>query len=506
MPEAKRRLLRNVSANVLYLLAATGVGVWQVPYLIGRLGVAAYGQIGVLQAVVNYGSLLTFAVTWTICRFMALRLGRDDTDGANAYFNTALFALFALAALLLAVAVAARPYVPVWLDSPAGFRADVGRLLVLFVLASCLNACNSPFLSVPFARHRFDLINVIRAFGMALQVAVLVAAFTRLPARLAHYGWAIAAKEGAVLLLLAWTARHLWPPLRIGASRIRWHAFRDMAVMSLWSVVDRIGFLLYFNIDLILINAFLGAERCGRYAPLTQLCFLFGLFTMALVQTFWPIAYERIAREDIDTLVAYARRTTRFMGLALGLPVGLLCGLAGPLLTVWLGPAWVVFAPLLMLLVGPLILSFPLRHLFSITHGLNKVRPTALITLAGGLVNLVLSVVLLRLTPLGMAGVALATGLSLTLRNTLVLPLYCAAILRRPRRTFFGGLLPGVMAALITALAGLALQAFFTLDSIPAVLAAGAGLAAVYVPLVCFRALSGGDRAFLVSLLRKRTS
>jgi membrane protein EpsK len=504
--DAKARLLPNVAANVLYLAVATGVGLWQIPYLIAHLGVPAYGQIGVLQAIVNYASLLTFAVTWTVCRFVALRLGREDAEGANVYINTALAALGVLTLLLVGAAAALRFRLPGWIDSPPELAPDAGLLLVLFMAAACGNALNSPFNSIPFTRHRFDLINLVRALGMVFQVVTLVACFAVGAARLTDYGWAVTVKEWIVLALTALVARRLWPRLRLRPALFRGAAFREMAAMSLWSTLDRVGYLLYFSIDLVLINAVLGAEPCGRYAPITQLGFLLAMFSLAVVQVFWPIAYEHIARDRIDALLRHAQRATRFVGLALALPIGLLCGLAAPGLTVWLGDAsWAAYAPLLAVLIGPLILSFPLRHLFSITHGLNEVRATALITLAGGALNLALSYALLTRTPLGMAGVAAATGLSLVLRNTVVMPLFMAHVLNRPRAVFVGGLWPGVLSAAVLGCAALGLHTLLGLGTLPRLLAAAATLSAFYAIVVWTAVLSREDRAFLRSMLQRWT-
>jgi membrane protein EpsK len=506
-PEAKARLLPNVAANVLYLAIATAVGLWQVPYLIDRLGVALYGQIGVLQSIINYASLLTFAVTWTVCRYVAIRLGRNDPDGVNVHFNTALIALLVMSAVLMAAALGVRAQLPGWIDTPAGSERDAGWLLALFMFASCATALNSPFSSIPFARHRFDLINLIRAFGLALQVVTLIACFAMGAAGLADYGWAVAAKEWVVLFLTAALAVHMWPALRVRAGLFRRAAFRDMAGMSLWSTLDRVGYLLYFSIDLILINAVLGSEACGRYAPLTQLSFMLSMFAMAVTQAFWPIAYEHIAQERIDTLIGHTRRTTRLMGLVFALPVGLLCGLAKPVLAVWLrDPAWAPYAPLLVLLVAPAIVSLPLRHLFSLTHGLNKVRAPAFITLGGGALNLALSYLLLTRTPLGVAGVALSTGLSLTVRNAVIIPIYTARVLDRPRGTFVAGIWPGIAGALILAPAAAALHAAAGLDTLPRLLAGGALLSAVYGAIVFFAVLSKADRAFVLSMLPSRLS
>jgi len=499
--EARQRLIANVGSNLAALGVGTAVGVWQVGYLMRRVDVAAYGQIGVIRSVVDYALLATFAVTWTVNRFVAININRDDRPAVNAYFNTALFSLAAVSMLLLAAAALLAPALPAWLRSPEGIRPEVSGLFVLMMLASSANTLHSPFLSVPLAKHRFDLINIFKILGFAVQVAVLVLCFRSVGPRLTCLGWAYVLKEGLILFCAVGIAHRLLPSLRAGPVFCRIEALKEMAAMSLWSMIDRVGYLLYFSIDLLVINFLLGAVPCGRYAPMTQLAFLLGLFATAIVHVFWPIAYEQIARNRTNELVGQVQRTTKFTGLILALPVGLLCGLASPLLTVWLrGDEWARYGLLLAVLIAPSTVNFSMRHLFSLTHGMNRVRIPAMVTVAGGLLNLGLSIILVKCTPLGVYGVAAATGLSLTLRNLLFMPLYCAAILRRPKGTFYKGLPPALLTAMFVALAGWALSRITDLTSFTRLGLAGLGLAAVYAVL---SALLLGKREirFLWSLL-----
>lgn len=503
MIEARRRLVSNVGGNLVALGVGAAVGLWQTPYLIRHLGVGAFGQIGVLRAVADYGSLITFSLMWTVHRFVAIRLDRDDTRGTNEIFNTALVSMGVLCGLVMTVAFAISARVPALFHAVSGSDSDISRLFLALMLTSCVVSMGSPYLSVPLARHRFDLINVVRILGFAVQVAVIVACFTTLSARLAFVGWAYVLKETFILAGVIWVAMRLAPGMVTRPAMFRWRAFRDMAVMTGWAVLDRVGFLLYYSIDLLLINAFLGSVACGRYAPITQLGFMLNMLVVAVANVFWPIACEHIAKGSIDSLAQYAVRTTRFMGVILALPVGLLCGLSRPLLRTWLGADWAPYAPLLIVLVVPLAVTFALRHLFSITHGMNRVRAPALATVAGGILNLALSATLLKFTNLGLYGVALATVLSLVLKDLLFMVAYCARVLSRPAASFYRALLPGALLTAGLVLAGLGLSKVADVSGLVRLAAAGSALCAVYA--VAAAALLGKDELrFLRSLLPRR--
>jgi len=503
IPEAKRRLLLNVGSNTSALLVAVAVGMWQVPYLLRHLGVEAYGQIGVLRSIVDYAALITFAFTSTIGRFMSIALNRKDNAEVNRYFNTSLLALAVLCLAAMGASAALRPFLPGLIDSPPGIAPDVGRLFILLMLASCVTSLNSPSSSVPFARHRFDLINAAKIAGLAIQVVVLVVAFNVLSARLTYLGCAYVLKETLVLGCMTVLAYRLAPGLRLNVRAFCRRAATEMAGMSAWLIVNRAGFLFYFSIDLIVINAVLGSSACGRYAPMTQLAFLLTMFVVAVADVFRPIAYEHIAHQRFRELGQDARRTAKFMGLLFGLPIGLLCGLASVFLAVWLGPEWSAYSPLLMVLIIPSAVNAPVKHLLGITHGMNKVKIPAVVTVCGGVVNLVLSVILVKYTPLGLYGVAVATALALTIRNVLFVPFYVARLLHQPAWTFLSGILPGFAATLLLTGAGLVLSRILGTPSWPKLLGAGAGLSAAYA-LLCAVLLNRDEWRFLFSLVTKR--
>ena len=87
----------------------------------------------------------------------------------------------------------------------------------------------------------------------------------------------------------------------------------------------------------IIINIFLGPEQCGRYAPIALWVTLLGTLGGAISDVFAPIALGYIARQEHDILVTQMKRSTKFLGLIMALPVGLLCGLAKPVLYRWIG-------------------------------------------------------------------------------------------------------------------------------------------------------------------------
>ena len=99
--EAKKRIVRNVSTNMLAVLISGIVGIWLIPYLIHHLGVEVYGMIPLVVSFTTYFNLFTMSISNTLRRFIAIHLGRDELEQSNLYFSSALYALVIVCGTLL---------------------------------------------------------------------------------------------------------------------------------------------------------------------------------------------------------------------------------------------------------------------------------------------------------------------------------------------------------------------------------------------------------------------
>ena len=179
--------------------------------------------------------------------------------------------------------------------------------------------------------------------------------------------------------------------------------------------------------------------------------------------------------------------------------------MSSPLLHRWLGDSFVDLAPLMCLLVGSKIFTLPSRVMQSVNAGLTKVRLPSMVAIAGGVVNVLLSVVLVRFTNLGLYGVALSTVFCLVAKNFVFAPVYTAAILERAKTTFLKELLPGVAMAVCVSFFAWALTQFYFLATIPRLLVVSGVISLSYFAVCYTFVLNREDRTFMSSLIRRRT-
>jgi membrane protein EpsK len=445
------RLTANLCANVAQLGLTMIVGVWYVPFLVRHLGPAAYGLIPLTSVITSYMALITIGLESAVGRFQTLALTREDHDNANLIFNVALWGNVGLCVLLLGPAVIAITHAEHLIRIPPGYERATRWLFAGTVAAFLLNQLKTPFTVSFFCRNRLDLQNAVNAGETLTRVGLVALLFALFTPRVEYVGAAILAGTVVALVGTIWSWKALTPTLFISWRQFDWGMLKNLCRTGGWVIVSQLGVMLYLNIDLLVANRLFGAEQSGRYAAVLQLPFLIRSLSLAVAGVFAPTMFHIYARDDIAGLVIYLRRSIKFLGLVIALPIGLTCGFAEPLLRLWLGPSFSNLAPLLVIMSIHLCINLAMYPLYPVPLAVNRVRTPGIVTLAVGIANLTLALLFAIKLRWGLYGIAAAGAVTLTLRHLLFTPLYSAHILNQPWTTFYRGLTAFVPATLGTA-------------------------------------------------------
>ncbi|PWU19381.1 MAG: polysaccharide biosynthesis protein [Verrucomicrobia bacterium] len=503
-PAAKpARLTANLCANIAQLALSLVVGVWYVPYLVRQLGPAAYGLIPLTSVITSYMTLITVGLESAVGRFQTLALTREDHENANIVFNVALWSNVALSALLLIPAIVAIAQAEHLIRIPPGYETATRWLFGGTIVAFLLNQIKTPFTVSFFCRNRIDLQNLVAAAETLTRVGLVVVLFWVLSPRIEYVGVAILAGTLVALAGTVWLWKVLTPTLHISWRLFDWKMLRELCCTGGWVIVSQIGVMLYLNIDLVVANRLFGAEQSGRYAAVLQLPFLLRSLSLAVGGVFAPTMFNIYARDDIAALVAYLRRSIKFLGLVMALPIGLTCGFAEPLLRLWLGKSFGSLAPLLVVMSIHLCINLAMYPLYPLSLAVNKVKTPGWVTLGVGLLNLGLALFLAGPIGWGLYGIAAAGAITLTIRHLLFTPLYSAHILNQPWRTFYRGVTSFVLATLVTAGACRLVLAHWPINNWLELILAGLAMSLLFC-VVVYLVLSPAERLELKQTIGRR--
>jgi membrane protein EpsK len=435
----------NAFSNIAVYVINLGIGMWFTPFLIKNLGVDSYGLIPLANSVTTYLIIIPLSLNGAVGRFLTIDLQKDDIEGANQTFNTSFFGSLLLTIGSLPFLLGFVYLIPLVFNIPTGTE-NAAKLLFFFVMFSFLvTTVESCFSVSSWAKNRFDLRNIVVVFSNLARISIVVVLFKLTQPSVWQVGLGIllAGLIGLAGDIFIW--KQLTPELRISKSHFNLTKIRELFSMGGWITTNQIGSLLFLNIDLIVANLALGTKIAGEYGTILLFSTLLRSLSGTVSGILNPIVVAKYAIKDFPSITRLSKQSVRLMGLAIGLAVGLLCGLGGPFLKLWLGNDFDSLWLLLILIIFHLPINLAVMPLFGIQQALNKVKIPGILTLVLGIGNLLLALLFTLVFKWGSFGLAAAGAIVLTLKNVIFTPIYGAHIQKLPWYTYIGAVVPGLI-------------------------------------------------------------
>lgn len=401
-----RRVFWNTISNYVGKLITLAVGFVLTPLLLRGLGATTYGLWALVGSVVAYGALLEFDIAAALTKYIAEYRAKGQTRDAQALVATALSLYLVLGSVVVLLGALLAVIFPYIFNVPPEQHMQAMWLVFLSGIGVGLAIpCATPT-AILRGLHRFEIINLLNVLGTLLS-------FGAIAAILFFGGSVIAIVIANILLTLLmqipalWLIRRIAPELQIHRLGIRRELMRRVASFSSSLFVLNVAGQLQAKTDEIVIGVFLPVVQVTPYAICHRLSDVARMLTDQFLKVLMPLASELHAENDRERLRALYIVSTR-VTIASFMPFGcVLAILAAPLLSLWVREMYAPYAPLVVIL---LLASFIDTSQWSASHvlqGMARHQPLAYMSIASGIANLILSVILIQ--SLGILGVALGT-------------------------------------------------------------------------------------------------
>lgn len=496
-----RQFRGNLTANVLVFVGGTVLGLWYTPFLIDRLGVAVYGFVPLASEATMYIGILTGAIGSAIGRFISVSVGGGKLDAASGYFSTGFFVIVGLAVAFAPAVLALAWFGAGWLNVPEGAFESVRAYLVAMAAVFLVGLPAGPITSTCTATNRLDLLRIADFVGRVITVTVVVILFRAYGPSLVWVavgsGVGVAYNWGRVVLI--W--RCLLPQVRLHLSYVRKAMVREVLSFSGWLTLNQLGWVAFQFSDLLVLNILAGPMVAGIYAPLLQVSSYLRNVSHLATSALGPTLVIRHGRGDTDSTVRLAIQGAKLLGLAMALPVGLFCGLAEPLLRLWVGDEFTSMAPLAWLISAPLVLAFATNMYGNLYLAVGRVKAPGIASMIRGLSALGLSILLVGPLQMGALGVAIARAIAVIGLAVMYQPWYAARVTQRPAWPFYAGLVSAALALAASGGASTVIQALDASDWVTVGLGVLAGSVAWTLVAVSPLGLDSSDRRLVRALL-----
>lgn len=458
-------LIFNLIASLITFLLSVVISMWMTPFIIKSIGTEAYGFIPLTQNFISIMSVLTVALSSVIARFITVAIKQNDHSRVQYYFNTYLFSALILSGVLVTFFFILAIFVDKIIDVPNYLLFDVRISIIISGLLLITTYIGTVFIAAPFSANKLYITKGIEALNALVKSVLIIGLLTLLMPKIwyVNLGAFIAGLISFILNVAFF--KKILPFIKINCRYFKLSYLSELLTSGIWNSIGQVGVLLFLAIDIFVANITLGAEKAGVYAAILQFPLLLRTLAGIIAGVFAPVIISHYAKKNMYALVQYANHSVKLNGLLISLPASLICGLAGALLSVWLGPDFAQYKWLLILNAIYLIFVLsimPLNHIFT---AVNKLKVPAIVTILLGILNLILAIILSGYTSLGLYGILIAGATALTLKNFIFVPLYSAYVTGQPYNTYFKGIFQPIIGALVTIIISIIIQRFYSIEN-----------------------------------------
>jgi len=272
--------------------------------------------------------------------------------------------------------------------------------------------------------RRLEARNVVRLVTLLVRLGLTIALLT-LKTSLTVLALVQLACLGFDFTLCWVVIRRRYPEIRMRLAGFDWALVRKIFSFSLYVLVLNAGARLSFETDSMVIGGFMGVGWIPHFTVANSVIIYLMEFVVAIAAVVMPTATRLQTQGKIPELREIFLKWSK-IAFSITMIVGLFLLVLGPrFIAWWVGPQFERSAgQVLQILMISYLVFLPIRGVaLPILMGLGKPRLPTIGFLVAGVVNLALSIGLVR--PFGIAGVALGTAIPNVLFAALVLVQAC---------------------------------------------------------------------------------
>ncbi len=430
-------IFRSSLARTLITILGMIIGFFMMPFIVEKLGDHWYGIWTIITALLEYYYLVDFGLATAVTRYVSKTITQKDSHSTNVIINTSLI-IYSFMSVVICIITAIIAYlVGFYMKDPESIKII---RLVIFISGTnfAIQFPFKAFAGIVGAYMRYDLLSLSHFFvtvsGAILTLIFLSMGYGIVALAVINF---ITAQISYILFFLI--SKHLFSELKISLEYFKKEKIVTLFNYSLWSFLSIISDKLRFRIDTFVIGAILSASFVTHYFIGARLAeYFYNLMLRAidiLVPVFTKYHTERKYNE-IRTNLLFITKGSAAIALFGG---GVIMVVGKPFIARWMGAAYLDAYPVLVALMTAMIIETILIPAKNVLFAIKKHRFFAILNLIEGILNVVLSLVLIHFY--GIWGVALGTMIPLIIIRLFVLIPYVCRSIEMPVLKYYANLL-----------------------------------------------------------------
>jgi O-antigen/teichoic acid export membrane protein len=494
-----QKLIRGSAVNLVDQGIKLAVVFVTTPLMVRYLGRDDYGLWIVGLAIIGYLRLLDLGVSLSGNRFLSQAIGSGKPERYRELFLTLsyLYNRIGFAALVFTLVLSL--LVPLWLPNDSVI-AETRWIIFGLGLSTAIRFWTQIFEVVLKSHLRYDLIGIVSILKAVLQGGLIIFFLT--------------SGHGLHTLLLIFVvtdvldqsllfafSRRIYPESCVRVVKNPPSDVRPLLRYSATAVIAGVGVNLRNGLDPLIISHFSGVHLVPVYSIGSRFLSIFGDIINAIFGGNFFAAFSQLdGRNDRESLIRNFLKSLHFSSALSAIGGGFLILFGPAFIERWIGPEFADSGTVLKILVAPTVLMLMQYPVLGFLYSQNKQNWLAGVTLAGGLFNAIMSIVLVL--QMGFFGVVWATCLELLIVFGIFVPILTARICEMSLLHYGGRLLKSILPFIVISASFHLVTRNLIQPDYPRIILLGAGFSLLVISGLWIFTLSARDRRHFKESLR----
>lgn len=413
-----RQLTLNLVASITAFIINMGINLFLTPYITKNIGVEAYGFVSLGTQFINYASLVTIALNSMAGRFITIEIHKENWEAANKYFNSVLLSNVIVAGLMLIPSIFFVTHLDKIVDIPMEILVDV-KVLFAFLFANYLvSIVLSSFGVSTFATNKLHLKSMREIEARVLKAVLLIILFLLFEPAVSYLGFTAVVVMLYIAFFDIYYTKKFLPDLKISKAYFEIKAVVELISSGIWNTVIKTGQILLDGVDLLIANIYIGATVMGTLALAKIIPALIINLVGVIAGVFVPDFTILYSKGDIKELLKSIKQSMKILGIIINIPIAILFVFGKEFFMLWVPEQNAIELQILSLItISGLVISGPINSIYGVFTVTNRLRTNALVLLGSGVINIVMVLILLKVTTLGVYAIAGVSTVLAIVRN-----------------------------------------------------------------------------------------
>ena len=422
------------------------------PFLIRTLGQAEYGVYKLSASITAYLLLLDLGVGNAIIRYISKYRANKDIESEKKFFGVAIIFYFGIALISIMGGIILVGLFPTMFSTGLSAEEIVlgQKLLLITVVNVAVTLGTAIYTNVIIAYERFSISRGVPIFQIVLKIVlniiVLKIGMGSMGVVTVNLLLTILCR-GFFVLYVFFTIK-----LRPRFRGIKFDFIKDILIYSSWILVQMVATQINVSMDQILLGSLVSASSTiiAVYSVGTQVVQYFQSIGSSFTGVLMPGVVRLVEQNSSSNIICNEMvRIGRFVFMVLGLIWGGFVAFGRQFIDLWAGSdnADSYYVAVLLMTAYLFILTEAIGT--QILWAKNEHREQALLKLGVVLLNIVLTIILIRWQPL--IGATIGTFVSLVVGDIIVMNIVFSKKIKISLRQYYGGLFKGLLISIVVA-------------------------------------------------------